>query len=185
LALDQNLTFREMSKSKPVIAQLKEMLVKQGMELTMYDFSKPAYAGHKDYPGLLAAASMSMTSGDKSNDKFDLDGDSNQLSFLYKMQALKRIHPAYFQGNPFEAIPGISDEEAKKKPISLDQAAYMIALTSALPARPDTALRRLKEKGWLKDTSLSTISDPAKLTNGDVFMLIRDVVEYNAGVKYE
>lgn len=183
LAIDKGVTIRELSRSKEDINQLRNLLTQQGVDLQMPQVKKPQYAEHKDYPGLLAAVSMYLTSGSYKNKGFDLDAGSNTKRFANHMSRVKKIHSEYFKGNPFAALAGISNPE--KQPITLKQAAYTIAQTAGIPATPDNALEQIKKRKWLRDTTVSSILDPGRLTNGDCFMLIRDVVELYAGVKYE
>jgi hypothetical protein len=183
LAVVKGVSFREMSRSKPDIQELRNLLTQQGMDLTQNVIPKPEYAKNKDYPGLLAAASMYLTVGGKDNKHFDLDMRSNVKRFYYDMMRVKKVHPTFFTGNPPLAIA--SGTDSAKLPLSLNQAAYIIALSAGLQATPETALDELKKRKWLSDSTLATISNSNELTNGDSFMLVRDVVERYAGVKYQ
>jgi len=183
LAIEKNVTFRELSRSKADIVELRARLTAQGMDLAMPEIKTPDYAKHPAYPGLLAAASMSLTYGGYNNKHFDLDGESNALRFAYNMAGVKRVHPESFKGGPVDAVAGLADPA--KTPLSLDQAAYTIALSAGLAAKPEQALAELQAKGWVSEETLSLVKDRAKLTNGDAFMLIRDVVAAHAGVVYK
>lgn len=183
LAIEKGVSFRELSRSKADIEELRARLTAQGMDLEMPEIKTPDYAKHPAYPGLLAAASMSLTYGGYENKAFDLDGESNAQRFAYNMAGVKRVHPEPFKGNPVDAFAGLSDPA--KTPLSLDQAAYTIALSAGLSAKPEQALAALQAEGWVTEETLSQVKDRAKLTNGDAFMLIRDVVATYAGVTYK
>ncbi|WP_370636511.1 FAD-dependent oxidoreductase [Cohnella sp. CFH 77786] len=183
LAIEKGVTFRELSRSEADIAELRKRLTAQGMDLKMPAIKKPDYAKHRQYPGLLAAVSMSLTFGDYDNKGFDLDGKSNPQRMFNLMLGVKKIHPAAFPGNPAEAAKGMG--EPAKQALTLEQAAYTIALAAGLKATPDTALKTLTADKALTDNALQSIKDPSKLTNGDTYMLIRDVVERYAGITYE
>jgi hypothetical protein len=183
LAVDKGISFRDMSRSKPDIQQLRDLLTRQGMDLTKHDIVQPEYVKHKDYPGLLAAASMYLTVGGKDNKHFDLDKPSNPLRFLYNMAMVKKVHPKFFTGHAQVAVASALDPA--KLPLSLNEAACMIALSAGIQTKPETALDELKKRKWLSDSTLATISNTNELTNGDAFMLIHDVVERYAGVKYQ
>lgn len=183
LAIEKGISFRELSRSDADIAELRKRLMAQGMDLNMPKIKTPDYALHPAYPGLLAAVSMSLTYGNYDNKQFDLDGPSNALRFSYSMAGMKRVHRDKFAGNPQEAVADIADPA--KTNLTLEQAAYTIASTAGLGAPRSEALGLLQEKGWIRESTIASIADPLQLTNGDVFMLVRDLAEQYVGVKYE
>jgi len=183
LAIEKGVTFRELSRSKPDIEELRARLTAQGMDLAMPEIKTPDYAKHPAYTGLLAAASMSLTYGGYDNKQFDLDGETNAQRFAYNMAGVKRVYPEPFKGNPVDAFAGLADPA--KTPLSLDQAAYTITQTAGLDTKLDGALAELQAKGWVSEETLSRVLDRAKLTNGDAFMMIRDVMAAYAGVTYK
>lgn len=183
LAIEKGVSFRELSRSETDIAELRKRLMAQGMDLNMPNIKTPDYAKHPAYAGLLAAVSMSLTYGNYDNKLFDLDGPSNALRFSYSMAGVKRVHRDHFAGNPQDAVADIGDPA--KTMLTLEQAAFTIAATAGLDATRGEALGQLQEKGWIRDSTIASIADPSQLTNGDVFMLVRDLVELYVGVKYE
>ncbi|WP_123042803.1 FAD-dependent oxidoreductase [Cohnella candidum] len=183
LAIEKGVSFRELSRSKTDIAELRKRLTAQGMDLTMPEIKTPDYAKNPAYPGLLAAVSMNLAFGDYDNKHFDLDGASNPQRFVNAMLGVKKVHPSFFQGEPSKAITTIADPA--KHALSLKQAAYTIGLAGGLELTPDSAEAALLSKGWLAQQTIDGIKDPEKLTNGDTFMLIRDLMEKYVGVKYE
>lgn len=182
LAIEQGVTFRELSRSEELIAELRKRLTAQGMDLDMPAVGKPEYAKHPAYPGLLAAVSMKLAFADHNN-QFDLDGLSNAQRFVNNMLGVKRVHPKAFDGNPLGAIDSMADPA--KQPLTLDLAAYTIAWAAGLEVEAEEAKAELLRRKWLRESTLQMIRDPDKLTNGDAYMLIRDVTELHAGVKYE
>ena len=185
LALEKGISFRELSRSEADIAELRKRLTAQGMDLAMPSFKQPDYAKHPAYPGLLAAVSMSLSYGNYDNKLFDLDGASNALRFAYNMAGVKRVHPDLFPGSPVDAASRLPGDPAKL-PLSLDQAAYTVAVAADLGVEtPDRALAALMEKGWLLEETIGGIVNREKLTNGDAYMLIRDLMAQYAGVTYE
>lgn len=183
LAIDKGISFRELSRSKGLIAELRNRLTAQGMDLNMPEIKTPDYAKHRAYPGLLAAVSMYLTIGDYDNKAFNLDGPSNAQRYANNWVMVKKVHPDKFIGVPQEAIASLGDPG--KQPLTLDQAAYTIALTAGLDVKPQTAVKALKDKGWLSEETVSAIADAGKLTNGDSYMLVRDMMEKYVGVEYE
>jgi len=183
LAIEKGISFRELAYSEPDIAELRNRLKAQGMDLDMPKIKTPDYARHPAYPGLLAAVSMSLTYGNYDNKQFDLDGFSNAMRYAYSLSGVKRVHKDKFAGNALDAVADIADPA--KTMLTLEQAAYTMALTAGLDASRSEALGLLLEKGWIRQSTIDAIGDRQQLTNGDAFMLIRDLVELYVGVKYE
>lgn len=183
LAAERGMTFRELSGSEADIKELRDRLTAQGMELTPVKFETPAYAKHKHYKGLLAAVSMALTFGGDHNDAFNLDGIATAGQFANNMQMVKTVHASFFGGNPYAAIADL--EEPAKLPLTLDQLAYTIALSAGLSVNPEDALAEVKELGWLAGDTIAALDDADELKVGEVFMLVRDLVEYYVGKVYE
>ncbi|MFF2889885.1 FAD-dependent oxidoreductase [Paenibacillus sp. NPDC057967] len=183
MASENNITFRELSKSSELIAELRDRLTKQGMELTMNAFETPYYMNHKAYKGLVAAVSMLMTSGNHDNMAYDLDGKSNMQRIVYSMNRVKKQHSDYFHGDPSVAIAGV-DTPAEQK-LSLDQAVKTIANAMDNEQAKTLTLDEFLNNGWLKQETINQITDQTAMTNGEFFIVLRDVIEYYAGVVYE
>lgn len=182
LSIDQNISFRELSKSKGNIEALRAMLVEQGMDLTMNKIEPTEYSKHKAYKGLLAAVSMGVAFGGYDNSKFDLDLISNPTRFVRNMKGVSQVHASFFPGSLDQALNNVSEPLG---PLSLQQAALIICTSAGIHTTLENAVSELQTKGWVKEAALSMISDPEKLTDGDTYMLIRDVVEYHVGVVYK
>ncbi|BBI31098.1 hypothetical protein KCTCHS21_04970 [Cohnella abietis] len=181
LAKDNNMTFRELSKSKEKIAELRKKLTKQGMDLRMVKVDKPLYTKHKDYPGLLTAASIFITVGGYSNTGWKLDEQMNPLRFYYSIQPFYKMFPKQFPKKSVLKIPDLNPHD----PITLERAAYIIALSTGIETKPETALQDLLKHSWVSKDTVKGIKDPAKLTNGDSFMIIRDVLKNFAGIEFK
>lgn len=183
LAIERGISFAALSQSTEGIAELRQMLVKQGMDLTPYHIKTPAYMLHKQYKGLLVAAGMYLTSGGHSNDGWNLDGPTNVQRFVNNVRQVRDLHPDKFKGDFSRLLNGIS--EPAKLPLSLGEAASLLlrAVGGAGPSQDD-ALADLVSRGWVTKETLDTIGDPSHLTNGDVYMLIRDVAERGLGLAF-
>ncbi|MDF2660973.1 MAG: hypothetical protein K0Q94_3764, partial [Paenibacillus sp.] len=66
-----------------------------------------------------------------------------------------------------------------------EQATFTIALSAGLPTSPEQARSMLGTKQLLSAETMTTIKNPQKLTNADVYMMIRDVVKGMTGTVYE
>ncbi|MFB8372521.1 FAD-dependent oxidoreductase [Paenibacillus taichungensis] len=179
-------SFREISASEERAAELRKMLEKQGMDLSMHNFEKPEYMKHKDYRGLLAAASMYMASGNYNNDGWDLDTAMNPERYLSKLKRLQAMFPTLYTGSADKVV--VSMKNASALPLTLDQAAYMLCLAMGVTeaeTTPELALTQLQKQNFLSEETLAGIANKNELTNGEAYMLIRDVVEYYSGVVFE
>ncbi|RKN83799.1 FAD-dependent oxidoreductase [Paenibacillus ginsengarvi] len=173
LAGDKGVTFRQMSASKEQIAQLQDMLNKQGMVLKPYEAKKEAFMDQKAYPGLKTVVSMGLVIGGYDNSGFDTKPDSNPQRMVNLMQGVKRVNK--LTGDPAPAVTGV--QEPAKAALTLDQAAFTItkAISADVPAAQ--AVKELQSRGLLQQATLDGIADKAKLNNGDTYMMIRDLVE--------
>lgn len=183
LALSNHQTLRELSHSEERMKQLRQRLKGQGMDLAMKSFEQPAYLANKSYPGLLAAASMYLTSGSYSNDQWDLDGSSNPQRFVNIMRRIRSANPERFENDPMDAIRG--QKEPREQPLSLNQAAYIILTAANKNTTEALALAELLKLGWLDKATIEGIEDEEQLTNGEVFMLIRDVAEHYMNIRFQ
>lgn len=181
LAISNGLSFRELSRSKEAVEELRTMLTKAGMDLTYHVTEKPAFRKHPAYKGLLAAVSMNMTIGGYDNNRWDLDGPVSPKSFRNMMKRLKTMHPAYFKGSYINAAP----IKAGKETLSLDEAAHGLCLMAGVETAPQKAVSLLLKRGWVTSQTIKDIKHKQKMTNGDTFMLIRDMTEFYAGTVYE
>jgi hypothetical protein len=182
IAIDKHESFRQLSQSKDDITALRAKLIQQKMDLKMNTFNPPEYTKHKAFPGLKAAVSMLLTSGGYSNKTWDLDNKTNAQSFVYRMLNVRMAHQNAFKGIPNAALQGISDPA--KVPLTLDQAAFTLCVSMGLATTKEKAAADLQAHGWLNKETTQLINDPSNLTNGESFLLIRDIVDYYAGVKY-
>lgn len=127
LIKETNMTFRELSRSKPDIERLQELLNHQGMELKPIQIEPPKYAKHPAYEGLKAAVSLNIAAAAHTEDdpsEFYLDNPSNAQRMVNHMLQIKKVYSDYFTGHPSNGIHGI--EEANKVPLSLSLASYII-----------------------------------------------------------
>lgn len=185
LASKQQISFRELSHSEELIQQLRTMLEDQGMKLTPHTTQEPAYLVHKAYKGLLAAASLYLTSGDYTNDGWDLDSPANVQRFFNAVAQLSNTYPDLFPNLSSGVLSQLDDP--KKQPLDLSTAAYIL-LSSILGTDKitlDTSLEELMNSGWITQETLNQIDDPKALTNGDYFMLIYDLSQSYLNLELE
>ncbi|MCF2938425.1 FAD-dependent oxidoreductase [Paenibacillus alkaliterrae] len=183
LAIDNGITVRELSKSEELIVRLRSHLEEQGMDLKMNDFEPLAYTKHKAYKALIAAVSMMNTSGAYDNSNFELDAASNAERYVFKLLNVMKLHPDYFPGDPDAAITNIPN--AIDQPLTLSQAILTIAYAIDTANVGALTLDEMLGRGWIMQETIDAITDQSAITNGESFMLIRDVVEYYAMTVYE
>ncbi|EGL15512.1 MULTISPECIES: FAD-dependent oxidoreductase [unclassified Paenibacillus] len=183
LAAEKGTTFRAMAESKSLIAELQKRLNDQGMDLKPYKLDEATFMKHKAYPGLKAAVSMGIAYGSYANAGFkELDNPSNAQRMVNQMNSVRRMYAASFQGDPSAAVKGM--EEPAKKTLTLQQASYTIALAAGLKVEAAEAQAALENGGLLSKATLGIIANKEKLSDGDVYMMLKDAVEKQAGVKF-
>ncbi len=172
LAQDKKLTFRQLSASKEAIVLLQERLNKQGMELQPFTIKPGTFMQHKSYEGLKTAISLGLTSGAYNND-FHLDDAANPKRMVNLINGAKKINPASFQADASIAIANV--ENSDKVALTLDQASYTIAQALGFPVTIAQAQAELEKRGLLSQETIQTISNKQSLTNGDTYMMIKDL----------
>lgn len=182
LAKEHNITFRELSESKPLITEMQKQMNDQGMDIKPYTLEQPSFMKHKDYPGLKAAVYMGLAYGSYGNTRFDLDKVSNAQRLANQVSNMKRIYASNFTGNPSEALKGM--KEPDKKQLSLQQASFTLVKAIGLNATLEEAQAELLAKGIISKATVDSIADKQNLTNGDAFMLLRDAVGSLAGKQF-
>ncbi|WP_201305286.1 FAD-dependent oxidoreductase [Paenibacillus puerhi] len=173
LSIDKKITFRQISKSTDEIQRLQEMLNEQGMVIKPYKIDQPDYTRHRAYRGLKAAVSLYLSVGGEQN-KFDLDDNSNVKRFSNNLKRIVKIYSAHFQGDPDIIIENMENPE--KVPLTLEFVKTMIS--SILVTESDISAHIDKE-------TIAEIKDPNKLTNGDAYMIIADLIRSVTGVVFE
>ncbi|WP_284637960.1 FAD-dependent oxidoreductase [Paenibacillus silviterrae] len=185
IAKEQNMTFRQLSASKESIAKLQDTLNAQGVVLKPFDIkamnlpeTNKAYKGwktfmeHKSYEGLKVAMSLGLAGGGYSND-FQLDAKSNQQRFINLLEGSKKSKPDVLTGSPSAAIAKGTD--AKTLPVTLEAAAQMVALVTKQEAPQGSAVQAMLSKGYLTQATVDLIANKQELTNGDTYMVLKDL----------
>jgi len=176
VALERDLTFREMSQSREAVAELQKRLNEQGMKLEPYTIQLQEYQKHPTYSGLKTVLSLGLIWG-KYDNNFHYDEPANPVEFAlmfanargYFGDELPTPQTAYLpQDLALEA-------ELRKETLSLEEAAHIAAVALGLEVQPGEALPALKATGHLRDVIIDGIKNKDVLTFGDTYMLFRDV----------
>lgn len=183
IAIDKGISFRDLADNKEQIAKLQELLngSQMKMELKPYTAKKQPYQEHKAYMGLKAAVYLGIAAGGGNND-FKLDDPSNPQRWSNNIAAAKRKYPASFKGDPAASIAGMAD--ASKKQLTLPQACLTVAKAVGLNVSMDKAQQELEAKHLLNAKTIEQISDKQKLTNGDAYLILKDVLENLVSVRF-
>ncbi|MFF2158759.1 FAD-dependent oxidoreductase [Paenibacillus chitinolyticus] len=185
VAAKNKVSFRELSLSKPLVTELQETLVKQGVRLEPYKFAAPPYTKHKAYEGLKAAVSLGIAAGGEKNE-FQLDESSNPRRFANHFNTMKtvlgRTYPKALSGSADAAVKGLT----KPGDIALtwEQAAWTISQAVGAKVRRSDSAAYVLEQKLVEPATFAAIENKSKLTNGDAYMLLRDVLKAQAGVVY-
>lgn len=172
LSKENNISFRELSASKELVAKMQDTLNEQGMELKPFSVPAKKFMKHKQYEGLKTVISLGLVAGGYKNE-FNLDEKSNAKRMVNLVGGTKKMKKDAFEGNESEAIKGMNTPE--KTPLTLTQAAYTITSALGLSVPKEEAQAELEKQGMLTKESLDTIQDKENLTNGDAYMLIKDL----------
>lgn len=172
LAKAENKTFRQLSASKESIAKLQSQLNKQGMEVQPITIKAQPFMEHKAYEGLKSALMLGLASGAYKND-FHLDDAANPKRMVNVVGGARKMKPDAFKGDVNQAIAKM--DNADKIPLTLEQASYTFTQALGIQATAAEAQGKLVESKLLTAATIAGIADKQKLTNGDTFMMIRDV----------
>lgn len=172
IAGEAGLTFRQMSANKEAIALLQDTLNKQGMVLQPYSIPPQPFMEHKQYEGLKVAVTLGLATGGYDNN-FALDAKSNQQRVANMLEGMRKFKPETLSGSPSAGL--VKDSDPRNLPVSMEQAAYMIALMLKVEANRDNAVEALQSKGYLIQETVDAIANKQELTNGDTYLMIRDV----------
>lgn len=170
IALDAGVSFRELAASPPLVRRLRALLIQQGVDLSPPRPAPPAYMRHRAYEGLKTAVRYALVSGNYTND-FKLNEPSHEQRLANHIRQLRMKFPSALSGKLPER------QYSAAGPLSLDGAAAMLAEACGLSPQPGQALSVLQSAGWIKPETAKAIPDTHQLTNGDVFLLIRDIVQ--------
>ncbi|GIP39242.1 hypothetical protein J31TS4_25220 [Paenibacillus sp. J31TS4] len=183
VAKDLKQTFRQLAENKDGIKQLQDLVNSKGMDLKPYTAKVQPYQQHKAYPGLKAAVYLGIATGGYNND-FKLDDPSNPQRYVNQLNIAKRVYPSAFKGDPAQSLAGMDENAKTKSALTLQQAAYTIAKAAGLTVTADKAAAELESKGLVTKATLDLIADKQNLTNGDTYLLLKDVLSRLAGAKF-
>ncbi|TCZ77243.1 FAD-dependent oxidoreductase [Paenibacillus albiflavus] len=174
IAQDANITFRELSASKELIAKLQEQLNKQGMDINPFTIEPYAYMKDPQYEGLRVALAYGLEYlGYKK--EYDYSKKSNPVRMANLISGVKRIKADAVKADPSKAVKG-DLKEAAKLPLTLEQASYTIALGLGVQVNsPSEAQAALIKAGIVKEATFTAVKDMNNLTNGEMFMMLKDI----------
>jgi hypothetical protein len=149
------------------------------MMLDMLSFEQPDYLRHPHYPGLLAAVSHLMASGGYENKAWGLDDPTNPQRLVNMVQRLHKMYP--------DAFPNRLANRSydSKQPLSLEQAVAMLMEVAGLEHVPGEALKAALDGKWIRLTFVETVHDAERMTNGELYSLIREFLITRAGAAVE
>ncbi|NQX69502.1 FAD-dependent oxidoreductase [Paenibacillus alba] len=171
-AKQEKLSFRQLAASKDLIGKLQAQLTKQGMELPASTLKPQPFMEHKAYEGLKSALMLGLASG-AYNNNFQLDAAANPKRMVNLVSGAKKMKPEAYKGDAAKAIDKL--DNADKLPLTLEQASYTVTQALGIAASLNEAQAKLIEGNLLTDATLKLIADKQKLTNGDTFLMIKDL----------
>ncbi|MBD2846724.1 FAD-dependent oxidoreductase [Paenibacillus sp. IB182496] len=185
LAMERGLGYRELAADPEAVRELRRRLTAQGMKLEAEQLDPPGYTQHKAYPGLVAAASLALTSGSYTNDAWQLDEPSNVQRFINALRRVGSVHQEAFAGDVTSGVISTDPAQWPKLALTLDQAARLVLAATGHELQDEGAAAQTVELGLIAAETLAHVADPEQLTNGDVFLLIRDLAAGQLGMTFE
>ncbi|RTE08274.1 FAD-dependent oxidoreductase [Paenibacillus whitsoniae] len=171
-AKQENKSFRELSASKESIAKLQAQLNKQGMVVQPIAIKPQPFMEHKQFDALKTALTLGLAAGAYDNN-FHLDDAANPKRMVNLMLGARKMKPDAWKGDASAAIAKL--DYADKIPLTLEQATYTMTQALGIAGTPAEAQAKLVANKLLNEASLSLIADKQKLTNGDTYVLIKDL----------
>ncbi|MVP02578.1 FAD-dependent oxidoreductase [Paenibacillus lutrae] len=185
IASERKVTFRDMTNSKPLVTELQDKLTKQGVRLQPYPFGAPAYTKHKAYEGLKTAVSLGIASGHETND-FALDKPSNPKQLVNAINTMRTViskaYPKALTAGADVTIKGLTKPD--EIGLTWEQAAWTISQAVGAKVKRNEAATYVLDQKIVNGTTYEQITDKAKLTYGEIYLLLRDVLKAQAGVVY-
>lgn len=183
IAMENNMTFRQLAESEESIALLQELINEQGMDVQPYTPKTLPYMKHQAFPGLKAAVTMALTVGGYDNN-FSLDDASNPQRIVNQLNLGSRVYPDTFVTNPSSAVSGISNPA--EQDLTLEQACLTIAKSLGLQMNlsAEQAQAELLERELIAPEAFESIKNTKKLTNGDVYMLFYSILDMQGVIDF-
>lgn len=179
---EEGLTFRQLAQSPALIDKMQQRLNEQGMELEPYTLNPQPYMKHKHYPGLKAAVYMGIEYGSYENE-FDLDSKANPQRIVNKLYGIGKMYKDHFKGDPGEALQQV--EDPANNPLSLAQGSFTLTKAIGWNVTLNEAQEELEKRGLLRAETIKLIENKDSLTNGEMYMIIKDVVEHLVGIEFK
>lgn len=170
-SVENDLGFREMSKSREAVEQIQERLKKQGAYLVEYDPPQPAVMDHWAYPGVRVMRELGLAAGGYGNN-YRLEEPIKYWDANYMLaEVLKQAH----RFNNTVVVREIQFPE------NLTRADLLSGLCEALTGEktsPEKSAALLRQKGVLMPETEDRMQDmQAAPTFGELYTLLARVYE--------
>jgi hypothetical protein len=175
LANELGKTFRQLSADKEAIGKLQANLNSQGMDLKPYTPKVQPFMEHKAHAGLLTTVMLGLASGGYKNE-FSLDEPSNVRRMANLVDGMKKFSPGSLSGSNANVVAGFPTPE--KQPLTLDAAAQIVAATLKVSVPANQAAAELEKRGIITNAAIQKISNKQSLTNGETYMLVKDIAAF-------
>lgn len=171
-SIENNLGFREISKSREAVTKIQGILNNQGAYLEEYEPPRPQVMDHWAYPGMKVMRSLGLAAGGYSND-YRLDDAIHNWDANYMIS--KVIQRAdYFQGDvsakPVEYAPGLTRQ------------VLLIGTAKSLTGKElplEDAVKLLKDKGIFTNELEGHMKDlKGTPTFGELYSLMAHYYSY-------
>lgn len=167
LAIENGISFREMSKDKELISALQEKLKKQGMNLYAFDLPFP-YEKDWFYPAVKLLLNYGLVVGGYDN-ILPVDKPMTELGFANLLAGLKRIVPGDTYDQKLNEVRYLIPEDTR--PTTRNRAAEMMLYVYGVKAVGDEAWRELEKRGLLDSVIREKLPEDRELTTKETYYL--------------
>ncbi|MDO7905633.1 FAD-dependent oxidoreductase [Paenibacillus sp. JX-17] len=182
IAIHSDMTFRELARSKEKIEKIQQLANKQGMDLKSFTVKEQDYMKDEQYAGLKLAVRLGIAIGGYRNDALEdsYSKPTTGIHFINYLRAVMRQYPASLAIKD-PAVFKTMEVKYGQKPITLQDAADILAAGEGAVLSKPMALYWLEQRGTMTIETLNTLKNKNELTESDAYMLVKDLVERKHG----
>lgn len=171
-SVENEISFRDMTKSEEAIAWVQKKLKKQGAYLVEYDPPRPAVMDHWAYPGVQVMRELAMIEGGYKNN-YNLERPVNKWNLQNKLNRSLRV--AHERNPKFELYQVEISENVTEKDM-------IIAVAQGLTGKKlslEESLQLLEEKGIWTEQLSKVITEWEKTPNfAEMLTILANLFQY-------
>lgn len=169
LAIEQSISFREMTENKNMINELQSRLKNQGVNLYEFDIPFP-YENEWFYPAVKMLLDYALVVGGYDN-SLPVDKPMKEAGFANLLYGVKRVTDEASYGEYESNLKGMRELISDETMISRDKAAQMVLKTLGSDVESDQAWAELQQSGIVDKTIQEKLPDNRELTGKEAYYL--------------